>query len=244
MHRDLNPNLFGGPSGGTAGVGGAGGASGAGAGAGMGAGYGASSAAGSAIGAGYGASSAAGSAMGAGYGASGAAGSALGANTIAAPRTSVMGTPSSALGEESRRVPYPPVDLKAMELAIASLKGAMIQMERRTETIAFKMEELARTVHARLERFSQSIVRAEDTLNKSQQENAQRFATVVQKVNERKINDGKVAELVDRHNMVVRNFENRLASLQRLVNEQEMALHNAQAAMIEATNEIARLKRT
>ena len=156
------------------------------------------------------------------------------------PASNVMGTPDEA----ARRVPYPPVDVKTIELAIAQLKSAVIQMERRTETIAFKMEELARTVHARLERFSQSIVRVEDSQNKTQQENAQRFATVVAKVNERKINDGKVQDLVDRHNTIIRNFENRLTSLQRLASEQEMSLHNAQAALIEATNEISRLKRT
>jgi hypothetical protein len=164
-----------------------------------------------------------------------------------APSTGLMSPSSSVMGqpeETARRVPYPPVDIKTMELAIASLKGAMIQMERRTETIAFKMEELARTVHARLERFSQSIVRVEDSQNKNQQENAARFATVVAKVNERKINDGKVQDLMDRHNTIIRNFENRLASLQRLTSEQEMSLHNAQASLIEATNEIARLKRT
>lgn len=159
---------------------------------------------------------------------------------LSSPSTSVMG----ATEEAPRRVPYPPVDVKSLEMAIASLKGAMIQMERRTETIAFKMEELARTVHARLERFSQAIVRVEDLQTKSQQEASGRFAMIVQKVNERKINDGKVQDLVDRHNTIVRNFENRLTSLQRLTSEQQLALHNAQAALIEATNEIARLKRT
>ena len=159
---------------------------------------------------------------------------------LAAPSTSVMGVKEEA----PRRVPYPPVDVKSLEASIAQIKGAIIQLERRTETIAFKMEELARTVHARLERFSQSIVRVEDTMTKSQQESAGRFAAIVQKVNERKINDNKVQDLVDRHNTIVRNFENRLASLQRLASEQQLALHNAQAALIEATNEIARLKRT
>ena len=53
----------------------------------------------------------------------------------------------------------------------------------------------------------------------------------------------KIQELVDRHNSIIRNFENRLLSMQRLVSEQEMTLHNAQAALDEARNEIARLKR-
>ena len=154
------------------------------------------------------------------------------------PTARLMGAPEEA----TRRLPYPPVDVKVMEQAIANLKGAMIQMERRTETIGFKMEELARTVHARLERFSQSIVRIEDSQNKSQADTAQRFANVSAKVNERKVGEMKVQELMDRHNSIIRNFENRMLSLQRLASEQEMSLHNAQAALDEARSEISRLK--
>lgn len=162
------------------------------------------------------------------------------------PRTgtsNLVGGQASSHDESQRRVPYPPVDLKAMETHIATLKGALIQMDRRTETIAFKMEELARTVHARLERFSQSIVRVEDSMNKNQGENSQRFATMSARVNERKVADMKVQELMDRHNAIIRNFENRMHSLQRLVSEQEMSLHNSQAALDEARSELSRLKR-
>ncbi len=155
------------------------------------------------------------------------------------PASHIMGA-----GEEfGRRTAYPTVEIKNLQETVMKLKGSLSQMERRTETIGFKMEELARTVHARLERFSQSLARVEDSQNKTQSENAQRFATVIAKVNERKVGDMKVQELMDRHNAIIRNFENRMLSLQRLTSEQEMTLHNAQAALDEARSEIARLKR-
>ncbi len=169
------------------------------------------------------------------------ASSLMGGSGVGAGSGSGLGSGS---GEEAtRRVPYAPVDVKAMEAQLTSFRLALGSMEKRTETIAFKMEELARTVHARLERFSQAIVRVEDSMNKSNQETSQKFALVTAKVNERKITDMKVQELVDRHNSIIRNFENRLLNMQRLVSEQEMSLHNAQAALDEARNEIARLKR-
>lgn len=158
------------------------------------------------------------------------------------PASSMMGG-AGAVSEDPRRVPYAPIDVKALEAQMMGVRSAIMAMEKRTESLGFKMEELARTVHARLERFSAAIVRVEDTQNKAHQEIAGRFATVAAKVNERKITDTKVQELVDRHNSIIRNFENRMHSLQRLVSEQEMALHNAQATLDEARNEIARLKR-
>ena len=120
------------------------------------------------------------------------------------PAAHVMGA-----GEDfNRRSAYPTVEIKTLQETVMNLKGAITQMERRTETIAFKMEELARTVHARLERFSQTLIRVEESQNKTQVENAQHFATVAAKVNERKVGDMKVQELMDRHNTIIRNFEN------------------------------------
>lgn len=161
------------------------------------------------------------------------------------PATGIMGSSGKRDGAEGqqRQVPYPSIDIKALEHQINTLKVALIQMEKRTEALTSKMEELTRAVHGRFERFSNTIVRMEDAQAHQHQDTTAKFAQIVAKVNERKITDHKVMELMDRHNGVIRNFENRLLSLQRLVSEQEMALHNSQAALEEARSEIARLKR-
>ncbi len=153
------------------------------------------------------------------------------------PAAGIMGK-----GVESApaRPTYLPGDIKALEHQINSLKVAFIQADQRMDTITAKIEELARTVHMRLERFSQALVRLEEMHNGLKHETTGKLAQVVAKVNERKVNDTKIQELIDRHNMIVRNFENRLLSLQRLVSEQEMALHNAQAALEEARVELAK----
>lgn len=158
------------------------------------------------------------------------------------PATSILGK-SPEQQAQSRQVPYPPVDIKAIEHQIATLKMALMQMEKRTDSIVHKIDELGRNVHNRLERFSAAILRFEENQSQQNQDATAKFAHIIGKVNDRKITETKVQELVDRHNMMIRNFENRLTSLQRLVSEQEMALHNSQAALEEARSEIARLKR-
>ncbi|HVK62436.1 MAG TPA: hypothetical protein VM432_12840 [Bdellovibrionales bacterium] len=135
--------------------------------------------------------------------------------------------------EPARSIPYAPNDLKAMEHQIQQLGRAMVQMEKRTETIAFKMEELARSVHQRLERFSTAMKGMEESQKRLSNDGATRIAGLISKVNERKVNDSKIEEMIERHNAIVRTFEARLLSLQRLVNEQEMALHGARAALEE-----------
>ena len=151
---------------------------------------------------------------------------------------SVMG---AAANESGRTVPYPPIDYRTLEGDLKSLRTALVQMDKRTEMLALKMEELARSVHTRMERLGQKLQSFEESQNKAQNETAQRFSMVVAKVNERKVTDVKIQDMMDRHNTIVRNFENRLTSLQRLVSEQQMSLHNAQAALEESRAEISRL---
>jgi chromosome segregation ATPase len=157
------------------------------------------------------------------------------------PATRVMGR--AAEPAPKRTMPYLPGDLKALESQVNTLRVGLMQMEKRTEAAQSQIQELARGTAARLERFAAALARMEEAIGQHHQENTAKFAQVVAKVNERKVTDSKVQELLDRHNHIVRNFENRLISLQRLVSEQEMALHNSQAALEEARNEIARLKR-
>jgi len=156
------------------------------------------------------------------------------------PAAGIMGRPAPA---PAPSVPYPPNELKTLEHQIATLKLALAQSEKRSDSFATKLDELTRMVHGRLERFSNAIVRIEEIQAQGQQETTGKLAQIVAKVNERKVSDNKVQELIDRHNTIIRNFENRLHSLQRLVSEQEMALHNAQAALEESRAELAKLRR-
>lgn len=160
------------------------------------------------------------------------------------PATGIMGHGAEAGAGAVQRPTYPPIDVKALEHQMGVLRVAMIQMEKRTESLTSKVDDLARTVHARLERFSQAIVRMEEIQNSLNQDGTAKFAQVWAKVNERKVSDNKVQELIDRHNTIVRNFENRMTSLQRVVSEQELALHNAQALLEEARAELSKRMRS
>lgn len=158
------------------------------------------------------------------------------------PAAGILGGRAPA-GAGATAIPYGPNELKALEHQVSTLKVALAQSEKRAESFANKLEEISRLVHGRLERFSQAIVRLEEIQTHSQQDLTLKLAHIVAKVNERKVSDNKVQELVDRHNTIIRNFENRMLSLQRLVAEQEMALHNSQAALEETRAELAKARR-
>jgi chromosome segregation ATPase len=75
-----------------------------------------------------------------------------------------------------------------------------------------------------------------------QQELTNKYVQLAGKMNERKVSDVKIEGLIDRHNSLIMNFENRITHLSRIINEQELKLHNATAALEDARQEIARLR--
>ena len=58
-----------------------------------------------------------------------------------------------------------------------------------------------------------------------------------------KFSEHKINELVDRHNQMIQAFETRMIKMQRVINEQELQLHNSKAALNEARREIEKLKK-
>lgn len=142
----------------------------------------------------------------------------------------------------SRIAPQAMLEMKALEAQIHQLRIQLQATEKRSELLMNQMQELVRGANSRFERVGQTFVRIESSMHQQIQELNTKYSAVTSKVNERKVQDAKVQEMIDRHNNIVRTFENRLTHMQRVMSEQEMQLHNSQAALEEARHEIARLK--
>jgi septation ring formation regulator EzrA len=145
--------------------------------------------------------------------------------------------------ERAQGSAYFPLELKALETNVQGARAQMASMEQKTEALAVQVGELARSVNARLERFSSALKRLEEAQAQQAQDFSAKNAVLAGKVNERKVNDNKILDLIERHNILVRNFENRLVALQRTLSEQELQLHASSAALEEARDELAKIKR-
>lgn len=160
-------------------------------------------------------------------------GSSLGLQALASP-------PQTRPGAQ---IPYPPIDLKVVEAQIQQIKAVLQQFERRLDQLSARQNEISRDSQSRLDRFEQQTIRLEDGISRLTADTSQRLASLAGRVNERKVTDSKVQELMDRHNLMLRNFENRLSSMQKLASDQEQALLSAFAALEDSRAELSRLKR-
>lgn len=142
------------------------------------------------------------------------------------------------------KVPGPmPPEFKVLEATIQQLRLQLQASEKRHEALVAQQQELARATAARFERVSQALTRFESAGAQQFQELNAKYSGIASKVNERKVQDAKVQEMIDRHNNIIRGFENRLTHMQRVISEQELQLHNSHAALEEARHELQKLKK-
>lgn len=145
--------------------------------------------------------------------------------------------------QPGRAIPYPPIDMRVLEAQVLQIKAVLSQFDRRLEQMSAQINETNRDNQSRLDRYGQQLLRLEDGIQRLTSDTSNRLASLAGRVNERKVSDSKLQDLIDRHNLLVRNFENRLSSLQKLAGDQEQALLSAFAALEDARADLARLKR-
>jgi chromosome segregation ATPase len=138
---------------------------------------------------------------------------------------------------------YLPGEVKAVEASVQSVRNQLQGHERNLKSLEGQFTEFVSQTSQRFDRLTQTLMRLEQMVAQSHQEQNHKMAALNGRVNERRLVDQKIQEMVDRHNTVVRNFENRMTHLSRILSEQEMQLHNTHAALEEARQEMDRLKR-
>lgn len=95
----------------------------------------------------------------------------------------------------------------------------------------------------RIERIGTGAQRLDEKSAMKFSEIAQKLASLTSKVTERKVSDGKIEDLLNRHNQTVQNFELRLQQMQKVINEQEMQLMSYKSALAEAKRELEKVRR-
>ena len=123
------------------------------------------------------------------------------------------------------------------------LKRKLKEFDARIETTNSRLNEFASATKLKFERINSSNQRLDEMIKNTLQDLNTKQSQIISRVNERKVGDAKIQDLVDRHNQLVLSFEVRLNQMQKLVSEQEMHLMSSREELKEAQREIARLKR-
>jgi len=131
----------------------------------------------------------------------------------------------------------------ATEEKIAELRTQVKFVMEQMAGLVAQVNEYIKSSQMKLERMQTGLKAMENNHSSTRGETEQRFAHIHHRLSERKIMDGKVQDMMDRHSNVLRTFESRMNHLQTMLAEKDAQVVAAQAALNDAKMEIARLKR-
>lgn len=134
-------------------------------------------------------------------------------------------------------------ELRVLHLHVEALSKRMKEFESRTELMTTKVDDVVKQNKQRFERVQGHFQRQSEMVQNGFNDINAKLAQVVSRVNERKVSENAIKEMVDRHAQLVQSFEVRMQQLQRVLSEQELQLMNARNELKEALHELARLKK-
>lgn len=155
---------------------------------------------------------------------------------------------SSGRIEEGTMQPSAPAyakadDVRVLHLHLEAMSKRLKEFESRTELLNTKVEDVVKQNKQRFERVQGHFQRQNEMVQNGFNDINAKMAQVVSRVNERKISENAIKEMVDRHAQLVQSFEVRIQQMQRVISEQELQLMNSRNELKEALHELARLKK-
>lgn len=111
---------------------------------------------------------------------------------------------------------------------------------RRMETFETRFDQTTKNLVMRADRTMTMISHVQTQINQIANDLNEKVVQLTAKINERRLQESKVEDLVERHGTVVKAFETRMSQLHKMITEQDRHLHSFSSALNEARAEIRR----
>lgn len=134
-------------------------------------------------------------------------------------------------------------DIRTLYLHVESVSKRLKEFETYVEQMRTKVDSVTEQSKMRFERVQGHFQRQTEMVQTSFGDIHTKIAQVVSRLNERRLSENVVKEMVDRHSQAVQAFEVRLQQVQKVISEQELQLMNARSELKGALQELAKLKR-
>lgn len=105
-----------------------------------------------------------------------------------------------------------------------SLRAKMRSHENQMDVFKNQMSDIVKNFDQRFDRLSQALSRMEKTVHSQARDTEDKLRGLKDKMQAQSFEEAKVEGLIERQTVVVRNFENRLNALQKIINEKELLL--------------------
>lgn len=134
-------------------------------------------------------------------------------------------------------------DFRVLGFQLESVIKKMKEFESRTLKTESRLQELVGSSKIRFERIQGHFQRQSEQIQGQFNDMHMKSAQLSSRVNESRMGETRMQEMVDRHQQMVQSFEARLQQMQKMMTEQELQLSASRSELKDALKEIARLRR-
>lgn len=129
----------------------------------------------------------------------------------------------------------PPVSPKLLvesqKLEIQEIRNQIRDVITHIEVLNTQFTQISQTLEGRLQKQSQAISALEKHIHKNSQDLERKIQHTNSQIQDKKEDQIKIESLLERQSMMMQNFENKLASLQRVLKEKDLMLLKYQSAL-------------
>lgn len=147
---------------------------------------------------------------------------------VSGERSPIVATPNHALQPPS---PTSPMELQRINEEVQGLKAKLRNYDNQMEVFKNQLTDFVHSFDQRFDRLSQALSRTEKTLHSSARDTEDKFRGVREKIQAQSFEEAKVEGLIERQSIAIRNFENRMAAMQKILNEKELLLMKCMEAL-------------
>lgn len=130
-----------------------------------------------------------------------------------------------------------------LDQKVAELRAQMSEMRDQVLSLKNEVQVISKSSQNHYDQLARAIKVLEKNDQTLAQQNQQKSQMLAQRLADYKTIESKIKEMTDKHHMVLRSYDLKIQHLQNLISEKENSVVSFQAALQDARNEIARLKR-
>ena len=140
------------------------------------------------------------------------------------------------------RPQFSAVAYQKMNEEMEALRKKVSSLESQVEVLRGQLSQKSSQYEQKFDRLSRAMTQLEQQDRQANLALSRKVRALEEAMGERKVIDGKIENMVDRYNMSLQNFENRLTSLQKVISDKELTLMKYQAVIEQIYKEVEKLK--
>lgn len=137
---------------------------------------------------------------------------------------------------------YSAIASEKLNRDMGEMRKVVSHLESVVEVLQAQVSQISSISDKRTDAFSRALSEMETSVKEQNQDIRERNKIFEDQLNERRELDHKIEAMVDRFNMSLQQFENRIASLQKVISEKELAMMSYRNIIEQIVDEVEKLK--